>query len=463
MNTLSLVKSDSLFSYTAPLNLLAWILHPLRFVVHFRHFIKLNRSAIKITHFPILALIFLYERTALCNSIFDRVSAFSRDNIPTLIPDQFDAGSRRFRGGSVAGRQQQGTVLDEVFREPYKVSAAVPANKTDARSVGTGGVVDSWMEGVVPSTGSLATDIEGGFATRRRVLTRGRRYSQRRGSYGTMEDVGPKRGPYEKHVTGTSRSVVSDPKESTGRVEHRHPLAEGDADNEEDSTEEEEEEGDIEAALSKIELSSVSSLQGALALPRPRSAKLTSRRRKHWKNASAVILRNPPAAQTPPTVESSGDEFDVQTAQISPKAGYGTGENSLGKKPPRSSRPRTATRPCPILHLGKHLKPAPNLGGPSLVNSHEERKRNLKIMEDFVNQDIAMVSSSFGTQMAVTMAGSGNNMLGRLVLTRISTLEEGMKDVKDILKEVKNLSVKNKETEKEREWEQRTRGGRGRA
>lgn len=479
VNTLSLVKSDSLFSYTAPLNLLAWVLHPLRFLVPFRQFVKLNRTAIKVTHFPILMLIFLYERTALCSSMFDQTTTFQKESILPLVPafvDRLDAGSRRFRGGSVVGSQHQEAALDEVFRKPYKNSAAMRAGRADVRSIGTGGVVDSWMKGVVSPTGSLTTDIEGGFAARRRALARGRRGLPRRESYGTIE--GPRTGGLNaKYFTDASKSVISDPEEFIGKVESQQPLGgmalaetmtEGDADNEENSGDDEEMNEDTEnpeAVLPVVEISS--SPQKTMTPPRPRSLEFTKHsasprpKGRTRANTSTSIL------YTPPALQSSEDEFEVgkfkpipMSRKVSQRSAQGTGtpgENSSGKKTPRSSRPQTATRPRPILPSRKHFQSTSTLEGLSLLNDHEGRRKNSETMEDLANQDnIVMVPSSFATQMAMAIGaggGVGSDMLGRLVLARIGTLEEGMKDVKDILKEVKKLSAKGKEKEKEKEKE----------
>lgn len=481
MNTLSLVKSDSLFSYTAPLNLLAWILHPLRLFVPFRQFVKLNRTAIKITHFPILVLIFLYERTTLCNAIFDHNSTFSRESILPLVPafvDRLDAGQRRFRGGSVVGSQHQEAALDEVFRKPYKGSAAMHASKTDVRSIGAGGVVDSWMKGVVSPTGSLTTDIEGGFAIRRRALARGRRNLLRRESYGAVESTRLGEGLQTKYFTDAPRSIISDPEEFIGKVGSQYPLGEGvalaetmtegDADNEENSGEEEEINEDTEnpeAAPLKIEI--LLNPQKTLTPPRPRSFEFpkhsgSPRPKKHTRtNTSTTILPIPPALQ------SSEDDLGVKRFQSIPmsrkasqRSGHGTGtpgENSSGKKTPRSSRSQAATRPRSILPSRRQFQSSPNIEGLNLVSTHEERRRNSETMEDIAHQDnIAMVPSSFATQMAMAIGaggGAGSDMLGRLVLARIGALEDGMKDVKDILKEVKKLSAKGREREKEKERE----------
>jgi hypothetical protein len=71
VNTISMVKNDALFSYVAPSNIFAWLLTPLRYCFPFRIFIKLNRTVIKVTHFPLLFGIFIYEKIFLARSVFE--------------------------------------------------------------------------------------------------------------------------------------------------------------------------------------------------------------------------------------------------------------------------------------------------------------------------------------------------------------------------------------------------------
>ncbi|KAL6709439.1 hypothetical protein ACN47E_001374 [Coniothyrium glycines] len=60
------VKSDSLFAYRPPFNLLAFvILLPLKFLVSPRWFHKINITAVRILNFPLLVAIAYYERRAL--------------------------------------------------------------------------------------------------------------------------------------------------------------------------------------------------------------------------------------------------------------------------------------------------------------------------------------------------------------------------------------------------------------
>ncbi|KKY34648.1 putative integral membrane channel protein [Diaporthe ampelina] len=71
INTIAMVKDQSLFSYVAPGNIFAWMLMPFRYFMPLRHFVWLNRTIIKITHFPLLFCIFLYEKYILSPSMFE--------------------------------------------------------------------------------------------------------------------------------------------------------------------------------------------------------------------------------------------------------------------------------------------------------------------------------------------------------------------------------------------------------
>ncbi len=66
-----MVKNDALFSYIAPGNIFAWAFMPLRYCMPMKQFVWLNRFVIKITHFPLLFCIYLYERFILAPSIYE--------------------------------------------------------------------------------------------------------------------------------------------------------------------------------------------------------------------------------------------------------------------------------------------------------------------------------------------------------------------------------------------------------
>jgi hypothetical protein len=156
VNTISLVKSDALFSYVAPTNILGWLLAPLRYVMSFRKFVKLNRTIIKITHLPILFSICVYERIFLAKQAYE----------PTDLVEQRGRATGRLPGFSLRGatdlfspgaRLREPSVttfhkdraLEEVFRRPFKDSTIDRERGRDGSTAGRStNVVHDWMQGV---------------------------------------------------------------------------------------------------------------------------------------------------------------------------------------------------------------------------------------------------------------------------------------------------------------------------
>ncbi|KAI9667600.1 MAG: hypothetical protein M1821_000416 [Bathelium mastoideum] len=211
VNTISMVKSDALFSYIAPTNVIGWLASPLRYVLPFRQFIKVNRTIIKVTHIPILFLIFGYERVILSRMAYDLtdfVEQRSRDfgSAPAFVPkkgvDLFSPG-RRVREPSVATfRKDQ--ALAEVFRRPFQGDTirGTPRNEVADRRKSTV-VVDDWMQKVGDQGGasppleearSVLESLDRGPTRRRTGRFRGGAASRR-------------------EISIVSRSVVSDPEE----------------------------------------------------------------------------------------------------------------------------------------------------------------------------------------------------------------------------------------------------------
>jgi hypothetical protein len=141
VNTISMVKSDALFSYVAPTNVISWILTPLRYIVPFRQYVKVNRTVIKVTHFPILFLIFLYEKTILSTSIVDSIDLIESRG---RSADNYKQRSRRLLREPSIATHRQDRALDEVFRvRPTENTMRTTQKGQERRN--TSNVVNNWM------------------------------------------------------------------------------------------------------------------------------------------------------------------------------------------------------------------------------------------------------------------------------------------------------------------------------
>ena len=219
VNAIAMVKSDALFSYIAPTNIIAWLLAPLRYVISFRTFVRINRTFIKVTHFPVLFAIYAYERVILCNRAFgptdlvddpaghrSRVTSLKRAGRGLFSPKS------RLRQESVVGYQKD-QALDEVFRVPFTDATVRQAQKSQERQK-TSKVVNSWMQGMGPD-GRASPPAEQDRSIVEQLEAR--RLSMRR------SHINPRRRQSGTRVlTNGTRSVASDPEDfmsATGNVE----------------------------------------------------------------------------------------------------------------------------------------------------------------------------------------------------------------------------------------------------
>ncbi|KAF2482926.1 hypothetical protein BDY17DRAFT_265110 [Neohortaea acidophila] len=162
INTISMVKSDALFSYIAPTNVFGWMLSPVRFVMPFRQFVKLNRTVIKVSHFPILFGIFCYERLILSKVAYAPLELVEKQPTKQRQPiafsvhhqrDTFSPTHRLLREPSIISFNKD-RALDEVFRQPFRGSTV----RTTPREMG----VDRQKSQNVVSKWIQAAEIEGG-------------------------------------------------------------------------------------------------------------------------------------------------------------------------------------------------------------------------------------------------------------------------------------------------------------
>jgi len=212
VNTISMVKSDALFSYIAPSNVLAWSISPVRYIMPFRQFVKLNRTLIKITHFPVLLIVFLYERLILANIAYEPTDLVERKApVPTpggfsLNKNLFSPGEGRLREASVVSFHKD-RALDEVFRRPFQgstVRTTAPDMAQDRRQ--STDVVHVWMNNV-GDEGGASPPIEQPQSELDRLETR--RPPFRRA---LTADTSRSR-PNRRDLSSASRSVMSDPED----------------------------------------------------------------------------------------------------------------------------------------------------------------------------------------------------------------------------------------------------------
>ena len=232
VNTISMVKSDALFSYVAPTNVIAWLLAPFRFVLPFRKFVRINRTVIKVTHFPVLFLIYAYERTILRRSMFDATELVERRGRQGLEVRAFEAPGaglnlfspklNRLREPSVATFHKD-RALEEVFRRPFRDNTIRDTKKSQSRRK-TSNVINNWMQNMGPSE-PASPPVE----QDRSVVDR---LESRRVAHRRSQQLGRRRQPGRRRdFTEATMSIMSDPEEfvAAGRQE-RPPLLQEDSD-----------------------------------------------------------------------------------------------------------------------------------------------------------------------------------------------------------------------------------------
>ncbi|MCJ1472384.1 hypothetical protein MMC13_001031 [Lambiella insularis] len=493
VNTISMVKSDALFSYVAPTNVIAWVLTPLRFTLPFRQFVRLNRMVIKITHFPVLFMIYAYEKTILQSAAFEptelieqrgRANAAKALETPAAGLNLFSPRHPRLREPSVATFHKD-RALAEVFRRPFRDNTVRTTQKGQERRK-TSNVVNNWMKNMGPNgTASPPSEQDHSIVERlenRRSLNL-RSLKRRQGS--------------GRNFTVTTRSVASDPEDFAGHqfpfptrpavrrddsgavdmsVEDLPEQTDGDGDDElvtnEDTTAEQATNAE---ELNNSDKENISDYFGPKTPKASRAppaslsfAKLPGERpatrigpqkprRPHVRNLSTnTILYNPPAK---PAESSSSPSRNATTAKNSAKNTAPVSGNqtpaSVGRRTPK--RPTNTARPRPIMPPRLDFQSIPNIGALLMLDNRQQAGRSppmpLDIVSDLGDNKAAgggfvgAVPASFATQMGYAnnaIRGRAKNtseegdddqrMMSKLMLARMNNMEEGFREV---LKEVK--------------------------
>ena len=497
VNTISMVKSDALFSYVAPTNVIAWILAPLRFMLPFRQFIRINRTIIKATHFPILFSIFLWERIVLRGSLFeptDLVEKRGRSGPEGQILEAtgahlslFSPRQTRLREPSVATYRKD-RALDEVFRRPFMDNTIQRPQRNNDK---TSNVVNTWMQNLSPSA-----PIEQEQSVLDRLETRSLNH-RRSGLALRRRQQGPRRV-----ITEANMSTVSEPEEAISAGHSKHTLkrgglsilpsismeeaprqTDGDGDdelitNEEDelltldrpsATPNEKENGRTSAgqedyfqrtsiARPRIpHFDSALSSQIKSSPPKQLNSLRTHgqrpKRASHMRNTSSNTVLYDPPAQANDSSTSSPSRRAITARNSAKNTGTATPIPSTGRRTPKRQLPGAA-HPRPIMPPRSAFKSAPDLAGILTFDNRGARPHSLTmdLGSDLGDNKaigggyVGAIPNSFATQMAYAtgamragQAVAGGNedqqRMSRLMLARMNTLEEGFREV---LKEVKD-------------------------
>lgn len=476
-----MVKDQSLFSYVAPGNIFAWMLMPFRYFMPLRHFVWLNRTIIKITHFPLLFGIFLYEKYILSPSMFeptDFVEHPERSRARALSMNPVGRSSLfsptiRIREGSVAGFQQD-RALEEVFRRTPDFASLRTQRMHERKRAQN--AVRNWMdrnETIPESPNNLST-----------IESRVQQDWQRRLN-GSKE-----RTPLRNRHISEVRSIMSDPAELMSTVDgpfdgvdrrdhvERRILKDQDADDELVTNDEDEDEaatvpsrriedGDdyfTTPLASRFNSRIISTSLGSstrsparqLAPPPPKRAGMHSRTL-----STNTILFNPPKSGRLPPKDDDSSSGPPAQPRSRPLSGRPTPAESPGPKSPRRPANLGSSRPRPIMPPRDAMHTAPLISRFTGMTADPPPRRPAKtrrmsstdlldVQSDLagVNADDAFggVPSSFVTQMAmatglITPGGpratdkaqrerdNDRDRMSRLVLARMKTLEEGFSDM----------------------------------
>jgi hypothetical protein len=480
INTISMVKNDALFSYVAPGNILAWFLTPLRFLISFRQFVKLNRYFIKATHFPLLFGIYAYEKIFLARGIFeptDLVENQGRNRKRTISfmdPDRIGLFSRNIwvRQGSDFGYQKD-QALDDIFR----LTPAETPRSTTKSSRQTSNIVTDWIEqhdGIASSPPKQDRSVVERLerkrqASRRQSLARWDRRNRRMSgtrSVGSGPVSATRDFAYPQSAVAVGGHTGDDGDDELLTNEEDENMSFDKASYGRDSNAiEDDGEGYFQtstaarfqrAILSSSEdsvrrphFSPINSPQTQQSSPKPRP-----NRYGHNRNLSTnTILYNPISqshTKSPKKISASPPKLRLQEKATQQAA------SSLNTPTKRGTFPSSKPYPTHSTAQSSPNRAPANPFGPNPRSNHPTYRRRSSL--DMASLDLMpnanLVSpdpkptgaapSSFTTQMAMTTelvglgsdSGGVDRVVGRLMLARMKTLEEGFREV---LKEVKEM------------------------
>lgn len=523
VNVISMIKSDSLFAYVAPTNIISWVLTPLRYFIPFRQYVKINRTMIKVTHFPILFIICAYERTILQAGVVDSIDVIEPRG---RHGREFKPKLPRLRREHSVATFRQDRALEEVFRQPFDSTMRNLQQSQERRK--TSNVVSTWMKTVDEDIASPPPEQD------RSVVERleNRRTSQR----GTSRR-GPRNFTRPRNFSRFStRSIASDPEEFVGHdlfspsplptsaqqtpsqldgpaqqtdADGDDELATNDNDNEDTATLDPRKSVTAPENVPTVEqttlraadyFSSRSSPRHAgpelssllRESPRPQypfriekhspdrsSPPRTGKRwpNQHLRNISSATVVFKPVLDDGTSQPSSQDQH---TSRPSSAGGQTKSQHSIqqsGTQTPDSKQPTgsNAGRPRPTKRGTQgppRLRPVmptrnsagftstPNLAGMVMMKDRKADERRTSLDMELVSDIgdnkpmgggyVGAIPASFATQMAYATGGMSRHkerneeqdMLSRIMMARMNSLEEGFREVVHEMRE----NLKRQET-----------------
>lgn len=475
VNTISMVKSDALFSYVAPTNIIAWLVTPLRGVIPWPYFIRLNRTIIKITHLPILFTICFYEKLILSPQVvepMDLVDATTNEEPSARArkwrPGRFQAfrtrPSRLVREPSVATYQKD-QALEEVFRRPFE-DDRVREPPRSVRKHQNNNVIKDWMQEIGSGPTHGPDEQDSAVVDHLEMPLRRPRFLLRKAF-----------AAHGRNFTETTRSVASNPEDRVGHLADtsfrprrekkstsptrtrqlsQHTDMEGDDELTSDDADSGKESDKGSLSNDNQQIGSTEKTTPKFYSSRPSTAKIISRRGsptrrpKHTRTVSGITtLYNP--------VESPNDETEGQTTP--PRPSHASSDD--GDLPDvLSTSVDGGTMKKHTLNTGLARNASLGINPMSVpefdVMNFSDRpgKRPQRSLLFDLGSDLGdnkavagafgAIPSSFNTQMAFATGGlrrdapsQNQDMLSKLVLARMNNIEEGFREV---IKEVKDLA-----------------------
>ncbi|KAL4973289.1 hypothetical protein BDW66DRAFT_107227 [Aspergillus desertorum] len=455
VNTISMVKSDALFSYVAPTNIFAWLITPLRWMIPFRQYVRLNRTIIKITHMPILFTICAYEKMILSPQMIeatDLIDPSIQSTTGNRARQRFRALSTRvsrlIREPSVATFQQD-RALAEVFRQPLGGRPSRSPERTIQRK---SNLVNEWMQGMGSGPVNPPDEQDSDEVERLERIPKGRFPFRRRQTRSLRDFTESAASNLEDHIPQAVSSPVTPRNgrsllpERARRFSHHTDI-----------------EGDNELTSDGNALTEISAVVQGKTIPKFYSSRPSTAKRKSRKNSpnrfSRHHSRHPSGGTIPRNPISSSHDGESDTESPSLRSGIIPSHSISVASINRTTLERRhsldaggtlnsnmfRSNPRSVPNIGNILEP--NLGHSSWhheASALEGLGSDLGDGKAIANGFVGGAPSSFTTQMAYATGGirrrdspnRNQDLLSKLVLARMNNIEEGFREV---IKEVKDL------------------------